>query len=74
MIMTTHLGDETGKWVLVDFYGLIDGAYLAAHEVLKLIYIMDLTGSKDLYVLQTFYVYDIDTFNLFMSKETSVVF
>ena len=44
--MTTHLGDVTGKLVLVDLYGLTDGAYLAVHEVLQLTYIMDLTSIK----------------------------
>ena len=39
--MTTHLGDVTGKLVLVDLYGLTDGAYLAVHEVLQFTYIMD---------------------------------
>ena len=46
MIMTTHIGDETGKLVLVDLYGLTDGAYLAVHEVLQLTYIIDLTSIK----------------------------
>ena len=46
MIMTTHLGDVTGKLILVDLYSLTDGAYLAVHEVLQLTYIIDLTSIK----------------------------
>ena len=46
MIMTTLIGDETGKLVLVDLYGLTDGAYLAVHKVLRVIYIIDLTSIK----------------------------
>ena len=46
MIMTTHLGDETGKRVLVDLYGLNDAAYVTVDEVLQLIYIMELTKIK----------------------------
>ena len=44
--MTTHLGDETGKRVLVDLYGLNDAAYVAVDEFLQLIYIMELTKIK----------------------------
>ena len=44
--MTTHLEDVTGKLILVDLYGLTDGAYLVVHEVLQLKYIMDLTSIK----------------------------
>ena len=47
MIMTTDLGDATGKLVPVDLYGLTDGAYLAVHEVLQLTCIMDLTSIKE---------------------------